>query len=195
VGVVLVLGHERYKGGTRVQFVCGFRALMYARARTSVLGRAGAVLSSSLDGVPEAAQRLKDQLAQAEERTKELLERALEGEARRLLARPRTAGDAIVAVYEGWPPADLRALAIQLVAREPCVALLGSVAGKAHAVFAQSEGLPHDIPALLQEAMRGLGGRGGGRGNLAQGGSDRADGLAQALTAAAQRVREGAGTR
>lgn len=195
VGVVLVLGHERYKGGTRVQFACGFRALMYARARTSLLTRVGALLSSSPADVPDAVQRLKDQLAETQVRANVLLERALEGEARRLLAQPRPAGHPIVAVYQGWPPGDLRALALQLVTLEPCVALLGSVADKAHAVFAQSEGLPHDVPGLLHEAMRGLGGRGGGRGNLAQGGSDRADGLAQALEAAAQRVRERAATR
>jgi alanyl-tRNA synthetase len=195
VGVVLVLGHERYKGGTRVQFACGFRALMYARARTSLLTRAGALLSSSLADVPSATVRLKDQLAEAQLRANALLERALEGEARRLLAQPRPAGHPVVAVHQGWPPADLRALAQQLVALEPCVALLGSVADKAHVVFAQSEGLPHDIPALLQEAMRALGGRGGGRGNLAQGGSDRTDGLARALEAVAARLRDTAEAR
>jgi alanyl-tRNA synthetase len=194
VGVVVVLGHERYKGGTRVQFACGLRALGLARARASVLERAGALLSSSLEGVPEAVQKLKDQLTEAQERAAHLLARALEGEARKLLAKPRSAGDPVVAVFEGWPPADLRALALQLVALTPCVALLGSAGEKAHAVFAQSDGLPHDIPALLQEAMRGIGGRGGGRGNLAQGGSDRVEGLPQALDAAARRVRERAST-
>jgi alanyl-tRNA synthetase len=190
VGVVVVLGHERYKGGTRVQFACGLRALGLARARASVLERAGALLSSSLEGIPEAVRKLKDQVTEAQECAAHLLARALEGEARKLLAQPRSPGDPVVAVFEGWPPADLRALALQLVALAPCVALLGSAGEKAHAVFAQSEGLPHDIPALLQEAMRGIGGRGGGRGNLAQGGSDRIEGLPQALETAARRVRE-----
>ncbi|HVR70583.1 MAG TPA: alanyl-tRNA editing protein [Vicinamibacteria bacterium] len=193
VGVVTVLGHERYKGGTRVQFVCGFRALALARARAEALGRAGALLSSSLDDVPAAVERLKEQLTQAQGRAEDLLERALEGEARRLLARPRGPGDPVVAVFQGWAPADLRALALRLVTLEPCVALLGSASDKAHAVFAQAEGLPHDVPALLQEAMRAVGGRGGGRGNLAQGGSERLEGLAPAIEAAARRVRERAG--
>jgi alanyl-tRNA synthetase len=70
------------------------------------------------------------------------------------------------------------------------VALIGGVTDRAHVVFAQSDGLPHDLGALLQEALRALGGRGGGRGNLVQGGSERADGLPAALEAAARRVRE-----
>jgi alanyl-tRNA synthetase len=190
VGVVLVLAHERYKGGTRVHFACGFRALGHARARGALLERAGAVLSAAPAGVPEAAQRLKDQLAEAQDRGEQLLRRALENEARTLLAARASAAEPVVAVYPGWPAADVRALAQQLVARAPCVALIGGVTDRAHVVFAQSDGLPHDLGALLQEALRALGGRGGGRGNLVQGGSERTDGLPAALEAAARRVRE-----
>jgi alanyl-tRNA synthetase len=64
------------------------------------------------------------------------------------------------------------------------VALLGSRADKAQLVFAQSEGLPHDVPALLKAAVTHLGGRGGGRGNLAQGGGDRVELVEQALAQA-----------
>ena len=75
-------------------------------------------------------------------------------------------------------------LATRLVALAPCVALLGSRSDKAHLVFAQSEGLPHDVPALLKAAVEHLGGRGGGRGNLAQGGGDRVERLDEALARA-----------
>ena len=80
-------------------------------------------------------------------------------------------------------------LASKLVALAPCVALLASRAEKAHLVFAQSEGLPHDVPALLKRAVEELGGRGGGRGNLAQGGGDRLDLLEAVLARAAAAVR------
>jgi alanyl-tRNA synthetase len=191
--MVVVLGHERYKGGTRVRFACGFRALALTRSRASVLEKTGAVLSSSPEALPDAAQQLRDQLAAVQERAGELLAQAIEGEARRLLASRRATGDPVVATYAGWPPADLRALALKLVALEPCLALLGSTGEKAHAVFAQSDGLTHDVPGLLREAMRAIGGRGGGRGNVAQGGSDRTQGLAEAIETAARRVRERAG--
>ena len=81
-------------------------------------------------------------------------------------------------------------LAQHLVAQATCVALLASRAAKAHVVFAQSDGLPHDIPRLLREALAELGGRGGGKGNLAQGGSDSAHGLEDALARAERAVRE-----
>ena len=189
VGVVLVVGHERYKGGSRIRFVCGHRALAAMHRRQRVLDEVGAAFSSGLEGLPEAVRRMLDQLRESERRGRDLLDRAMEGEARRLLAEVEAVPAVVARAYDGWPAADLRALATHLVALVPCVALLGSRAGKAYLVFAQSEGLPHDVPALLREALALVGGRGGGRGNLAQGGGDRIEGLDDALAKAEQTVR------
>lgn len=186
VGVVLVTSHERYKGGTRVHFVCGERARRAFRESTQALDAVSRALSVPRAGATEAVQRLAEQQARDARKMAELQDRALEGEARRLLAD--SPASVIVASYDGWPPADLRTLALHLVRLGRCIALLGSRDDKAHLVFAQTEGLPHDIPALLKDALALVGGRGGGRGNLAQGGGDRLGALDAALEAAAQRV-------
>jgi alanyl-tRNA synthetase len=189
VGVVLVLGHERYKSGTRVRFVCGARALLAFRARASATDQVGALLSSPLDELPAGVARLQEKLAESTRRGREMADRALRAEAARLLAGAGSPA-VVTAIYEAWPAEDLRALAQHLVAAGPCVALLASRAEKVHVVFAQSEGLPHDVPALLRQALQDIGGRGGGRGNLAQGGSDSAAGLEAALARAERAVRE-----
>ena len=186
VGVVLVTSHERYKGGTRIHFVCGERARRTFRANARALEIVGRALSVAPEGAGEAVQRLVDQQAKDARLITELTERALEGEARRLLAD--SPASVIVATYDGWPPADLRTLALHLVRLARCVALLGSRDEKVHLVFAQSEGLPHDIPLLLKDALAIVGGRGGGRGNLAQGGGDRVGALDTALQQAARTV-------
>ena len=189
VGVVVIVGRERYKAGSRVRFLCGHRAVAAFRERAGVLDRLGALLSSPLDRLPENAERLATQLADAEHRSRALLGRAVDAEARRLLAAAGPSPAVVVAAYESWASADLRTLAQRLVALAPCVALLGSRGDKAHLAFAQSEGLPHDIPALLREAVEGLGGRGGGKGNFAQGSSDHVEHLDDRLEGAAARVR------
>jgi alanyl-tRNA synthetase len=199
VGVVVITSLERYKGGTRVSFVCGDRALAAIETHLAVVDELVALLSAPQDELVSAARKLKDELAEAGRRAKELHERATEGEARRLLAEARGDGPAptreapalVVAAYDGRSPDELRLLAQRLVGFAPCVALLGSRAEKAHLVFAQSEGLPHDVPALLKRAVDLMGGRGGGRGNLAQGGGDRPDLLDDALAGAAAAVRSG----
>ncbi len=190
VGTVVVLGLERYKGGSRIRFVCGDRALSAFHLRNEALDRLGALLSSPFDRLPEAVERLAQQVEDGERRARSLLERAIDAEARRLLdaAHPSEPVIVIAATWDGWPAADLRALAVRLVASRPCVALLGSRAEKAHLVFAQSDGLGHDIPALLRQAVEVVGGRGGGKGNLAQGGGDLADALGEALAQAERRV-------
>jgi alanyl-tRNA synthetase len=189
VGVVLVTGHERYKGGTRVRFVCGHRALDAFHARVDVLQRLGVRLSSSLEGLPEAADKTLAALAESQKRAEDLRERALDGEARRLLAEVTERPAVVVRIYDGWPPADLRTLAERMTATAPCVALLASRADKAHLVFAQSPGLPHDIPALLRKTVAEIGGRGGGKGDLAQGGGELSDRLEAILAEAAGTVR------
>ena len=192
VGVVVVSSLERYKGGTRVHFVCGGRVLAAFARRQQVLDQLVSTLSAPLADLPSVARKLKDDFSSAERRARSLLERALEGDARRLLAQAHGGGATptrdspavVVQAFDGWPAEELRVLATHLVALAPAVALLGSRSDKAHLVFAQSEGLPHDIPALLKAAVEHLGGRGGGRGNLAQGGGDRVERLDEALAQA-----------
>ncbi len=197
VGFIVINALERYKGGTRVSFVCGHRALAAVARRREVLDRLVSTLSAPLDELAATAQKAKDDLLESERRARSLLERALEGDARRLLAEVRGDGPApsasapsvVVVAFDGWSPGDLRVLATRLVALAPCVALLGSRADKAHLVFAQSDGLSHDVPSLLRAAVEHLGGKGGGRGNMAQGGGDRLDRLDEALARAAEAVR------
>jgi alanyl-tRNA synthetase len=186
VGIVLVTSHERYKGGTRVYFVCGDRARRAFHEHAQTLDAVTQVLSVPASGVREAVTRLLEQQTSDARKLADLQERALEGEARRLLADAK--GAVVLASYEGWPAADLRSLALHLVRLRPCVALLGSQAEKAHLVFAQADGLPHDVPGLLKQALVHVNGRGGGRGNVAQGGGDRLEGLPAALQDAARQV-------
>ncbi len=189
VGMLLILEQERYKGGSRVRFVCGHRALGAFRRRATALDRLTSLLSSPLDGLADAAHRLFDERNSAEKRVRELILKSLDAEAQRLLGATAGSPAVVVASYEGWAPDELRGLAQRLVALRPCVALLGSRAAKAQLVFAQSDGLPYDVPGLLQTAAAELGGRGGGKGNLAQGGGDKPERLAEALALAAASVR------
>jgi alanyl-tRNA synthetase len=189
VGVVLTLGLERYKGGSRVHFVCGHRALRTFWQRSQVLENVGASLSTSIADMPETAKKLVERVATADKQNRALVERALDGDARRLIAESPGSPALVVQAFDGWPAQDLRTLAIKLTRLAPCVALLGSRSDKAHLVFAQSDGLPHDVSALLQDALALVGGKGGGRGNLVQGGGDKKDALDEALARAAAAVR------
>jgi alanyl-tRNA synthetase len=189
VGVVVVAGHERYKGGTRIRFVCGDRALDAFHRRQAIVDEASALLSAAPEAVPDAIRRLREASAEAAKRADSLLERALAGDAARLAGGADDSGVASAAL-DGYAPAELRALAGQVVASRSLVALLGSRhEGRAHLVFARSPGRSEDLGALLKDALAILGGRGGGRGDVVQGGGEKAERLEDALAAAAAALR------
>jgi alanyl-tRNA synthetase len=187
VGVILVVGHERYKGGSRIELVCGERAVRAFHQHAKVAARLGTLLSSPLSGLTEAAEAVVARVQGLERRCRSLLDDALETEARRLLAGAGAA-PVVTATFEERPPDELRTLAQKLTSLAPCVALLASRDSKAHLVFARSEGIGVDVPALLKQAVARLGGRGGGRDNLAQGGGS-PENLDSALAEAAAAAR------
>lgn len=184
VGVVIVLGSERYKGGTRVRFVCGDRGLEAVRARTRTLERVGSLLSAPLQDVEGALQRTLEQIGAGHKQIKELKSALIEVEAAVLADTAGGEPPVVLRAYEGRSAEDLRALATAVTGRRPCLALLGSRGDKAQLVFAQTPGLGCDVPRLLAAAVALLGGRGGGRGDLAQGGGEKVEALEAALASA-----------
>jgi alanyl-tRNA synthetase len=84
---------------------------------------------------------------------------------------------------------ELRLLASRIVQSEPAVALLGARSdGAARLVFARSASLALNMGQLLSEACQLLGGRGGGKPELAQGGGPNAAAIEEALERAAQHL-------
>lgn len=175
VGLLKVTGLERYKGGTRVTFLCGGRALTdYARA-LSLLRTVGGALSVGQDEIPAAVARLQEDLKTTRRLLHQTQGELLQYEAARLWAEtPEVAGYRCIVAY--WADRDFaaaRAIAGQLRERPHTVLLLAvAEAQGVRLVCARSDDLPTvDAAALLRALTVRLGGRGGGSPTLAQGGA------------------------
>ena len=195
VGCVVARQWERAKGLVRVTFAAGGRALEdYARANRAARA-AAALFSVGRDEAAEAAARLQEENRQLQRRLRAAEETAARAEARELYEKAAASevggGPVVVArAFEGRDAEGLRRLAASLAARARAVALLGSVeGGAARLVFARAADVDVDMNALMREACRTLGGRGGGRPDMAQGGGQQAERLGEALDAAAARAR------
>jgi alanyl-tRNA synthetase len=83
---------------------------------------------------------------------------------------------------------SLKHLALALIAHPNTVALLGSRDGDtARLVFARSSDAPGDMNSLMHAVCGIVGGRGGGRPDMAQGGGKNVEKLTEAIEAAADR--------
>jgi alanyl-tRNA synthetase len=191
IGPIKVRRWERRGETTRVEFVCGWRALQDYAARLTTTRSIAERLSVADAEVGPAVQRALDELARLRDEVARRREEQLDRESAELFARavplPGTAELGLVcAGFAGRSADELKRLALRIVARGGVVALLGSSGERGSLVFAQTPGLPFELNALLREVAPLVGARGGGTRDLAQGGSPNNTPVDPALAAAQQ---------
>jgi alanyl-tRNA synthetase len=173
VGVIAVRGWERYKGGMRIEFVCGGRALAAFRAFRDAVTGAIRSLSVFPHELPDAIARLQAANKEAARELKKLREDLGGYEGRALAASAVPAGSlhAVVAFADGYDAVTLKPLVTAACDRDGGVAVL--FAGAASTVVAAARHASAgtiDCGALVRALCAKFGGRGGGRPDLAQGG-------------------------
>ena len=177
IGGIVVTGWERYKGGTRVSFACGGRAVRQFRTLRDATQAAARLLSVLPADVPEAVARLQVELKAARHEQRAQAERLVDYEAAGLASASHTINGVhlAAAVLEGRDGAALKALAQAVASRAGHAAVLVSSARPALVVVARAEGAPVDAGAVVKALTARFGGRGGGRPELAQAGGLDAD--------------------
>lgn len=176
IGVIKIVKAERRGESTRLEFKCGERALRDYRAKNDLANRLAAALTVGYWEVPEAVGRLQEQNRALQSEVKALRERLAAYEAAALLSEAVQRGSyRLVARAFARSADEVRLLAQALAAESGVVALLGAAGEKAQLIFARSADVSVDVQPLLKKALELIGGRGGGRPNLAQGGGVSAD--------------------
>jgi len=191
IGLIAIRSCERAKKMTRVEFVCGVRALAEYRLANKTAVAVARLFSSERDSSPAMVAHAIQESKALHKRVRELLELAMSAEASDMLAVAAAGGDfkIVQAVFDGRDLDEVRMLASKIVQREPSVALLATRnAEAARLVFARSASLTQNMGQLLAEACEALGGRGGGKPDLAQGGGPNADKVEDAIRAALNKI-------
>jgi alanyl-tRNA synthetase len=172
IGVIAVTSWERFKGGTRVGFVCGGRALRAHRKLRDVTAAAGRLLSILPEELPAAIERLQLDAKDSRRTIKDLQVKLARFEADALAAS--AADGRVVAALDGWDQNGLKIIASSIAERPGHVAVLfGPQSGAI--VIARHAASPVDSAALLRRIVQKFGGKGGGRPELAQGGGLQGD--------------------
>lgn len=191
IGPIHVRRWERRKGVTRIEFLCGGRAVEDYVQRDAILQSVAQAQSVGIDELAAAVERLAESAAASHHEAERLRKRLLDAELPEISASAEEiAGAKLVCLYlEGYDAGNMRYVAQHLVRSERTMALLAVSEPTPQLLFARSEDLQSDMGKLLRESAGPFGGRGGGRPHMAQGGGLQADKLAAALDAARERVR------
>jgi alanyl-tRNA synthetase len=171
IGLIAVTGTERFRGGSRVTFVCGGRALRTFRGYRDAVAGAVRVLSVLPHELPAAVERAQQE-GKETRKTISRLHVALAGhEATRLLSDVPLIDDVrvVTAALEGWDAAGLKAVASALVAHPGVATVLLSAGDSIAVVVARSQNVGIDSSKALRALLDRFGGRGGGRPDMAQG--------------------------
>jgi alanyl-tRNA synthetase len=172
VGTIALASSEKFRGGSRVEFVCGGRALRSFRVLRDSVAASVRLISALPQELPGAIERLQAEAKATRRQLKDAHSRLATFEAAALVDRAALHGDArvVVQTLEGWDPAGLKTIATDIVNRPGHVAVVFSAPAPSAVVIARSAGTPFDSAAALKRLIQEFGGKGGGRVDLAQGG-------------------------
>jgi alanyl-tRNA synthetase len=198
VGLIKVLKTERRGATTRVEFICGGRAVADYRQKHDVTQELSATLTTGVDELVPSLARLQEEIKQLRLELKRERTARLALEAEQLGAAAETVGGLRLArrVFVGREMDEVKQLAA-LLAAGGVVALLGVAGERAQLIFTRPAEGPEfarvHMGELIKPALAVLvGARGGGGPASAQGGGPPADEatVAAALAAAVARLRE-----
>jgi alanyl-tRNA synthetase len=187
VGIICVRKVERAKGLTRVEFVCGGRALRRVRQDYAILSESARLFSTGLETVPELIAKQAQDLRDAGKSLQNLVGKLAELEAARLWQEaPEKAGVRVIQrVLESAEAKKARLLAHAVAKQPAAIALIGVKGAPATFFFSQTPGGNASMSEVIKQTLAKFGGKGGGTKDFAQGGGLPEDQLESALSYAA----------
>ena len=167
IGVIAIGSAEKFKGGSRVEFLCGGRALERFRTWRGALAAMQKHLSVPPIDMAASIEKMQDDGKAAQKTLRGFQEKLAIHEARTLLA----SGSLVVAALDGWDAQGLKAIATAATAaNSDAVIALFTTTSPSQVVIARGSNARIDAGALLKQLASQFGGKGGGKPDLAQGG-------------------------
>jgi len=194
VGLIKVVRTERRGGETRLEFLCGGRALADYYTKNRLLLHLASHLSVGYWELGEAVERLEEEALRQRKAAQMAQDRLLGLEAQSIALQARPLGESLLVscILQDRKLEEGKYLALKVATKHGCVALLGIAGDKGHLIFAAPPDSSYDLRPVLRQACTIIGGGGGGRPHLAQGGGPVGDvpSIQEALDVAVQMIRQ-----
>jgi alanyl-tRNA synthetase len=172
IGIIAVTGWERFKGGQRLEFLCGRRALTRFRSQRDTLAASVRLLSVLPAELPAAIERMQMDAKDQKRAVTGLQTELARYRAEELIssAEPTSRGRLVLRAVDGDANV-LKVLASTVISRPGYIVVLASRSTPPLVVIARSADVNLAANEVLAVLTRSFGGRGGGNPDLAQGGS------------------------
>lgn len=174
IGILKIRRHENFKGGTRIHFVCGFRALKDYQKKTEILKQLSKAMSCAEADLHANIQKMKDDLKSLRTDHDHLKKQLLNYEADALIAESKKLEEIhlINKIFGDRDQKEVKLLAKKILEKFPNTVILFGIKAeeKASLFFQCSEELALNMAQLVETACAIINGRGGGRPQQAQGG-------------------------
>jgi alanyl-tRNA synthetase len=172
IGAIVVRALERIRSTQRLEFVCGGRALARYRRLQDAIGEATRLLSVQPEDLALAVGRLQHEVKDAKRAQASLSSELAGHRAADLVRTSKTMpfGQLVLASLDA-DALGLKATALDIASRSGFVAGLVSQSRPVLAVLSCAADVELDASAIMKELLSRLGGRGGGKRDLAQGGA------------------------
>ncbi len=170
IGIIAIGSVEKFKGGSRVEFLCGGRALQRFKAWRGALAAMQKHLSVPPIDMAASIERLQEDAKAVQRTLRGFQEKLASHEAAALVER--SAGKRFVAeAIDGWDAQGIKAIAVAAAAARPDLAIaLFTTNTPPQVVVARGTQSSIDAGAVLKGLAAQYGGKGGGKPDLAQGG-------------------------
>lgn len=187
IGAIVIRSWERFKGGQRLEFLCGGRAVQAHGQLRDIVTASVRLVSVLPHELPGAIARLQDELRQDGKALAALRAEVALAQAEALARSAEPIGSVrwLFHAVDGDPGA-LKSLAQALVSRPGLAVVLTSTTTPALLVVARSADVPVQADAVVKALTATFGGRGGGKPDLAQAG--KLEGEPDAILARAREV-------
>jgi alanyl-tRNA synthetase len=191
IGMIQIRGISKIRQDCRVEFACGQRAEKLARQDLAMLKTVAQRLNCSVAETAAAAERViaeRDAHFKSARATMEKLA-GLDAQAAVQASEPGTDGLRIVTrVFTGVTPEYVQAFAREVAQAEKTIALVARIEC-GHVFFSQHPAAGKEMNALLADALKHVGGKGGGSRDSARGRLAEPSRAAELIAFATERVR------
>jgi alanyl-tRNA synthetase len=195
IGVIKILGVERIKANTRVEFLCGGRAARDYAAKHRLLLAVASLFSTDWREIPRVVGKLGEEGRELRKKNEELGRELAGFRAAGLSQATGSAGgfDIVKRVFGEGDASSLRETAAKIREMGGKIVLFGVSGPNPALIFACSTGIPLNVGELMKACAVIIGARGGGGKDFAQGGGGDGSRIADALDAAEARIKEALG--